>query len=168
MRQEAVRQEAEGAAQQGLTAEALDEITLFVIRQMAVLREISFSAVATLSTLSSSGPCRITHLADRERTSQPSITAMVSRLERQGLVERQHDPSDGRIVLVSITDAGRDMLRRRRASRLAFLSSLIARLEPAEQAALADAARALRRMTDPASVPAALAAAEAASQAAGR
>jgi DNA-binding MarR family transcriptional regulator len=155
-----VRQDAGPERQRAATAEALDELTLFVIRQMAVLREISFSAVATLSTLSSSGPCRITHLAELEKTSQPSITAMVSRLERQGLVARQDDPSDGRIVLVSITEAGRDMLRRRRASRLAFLSSLIAGLDPAEQRALAAAAPALRRMTEPAAAPAALAAAK--------
>ncbi|MDX6235474.1 MAG: hypothetical protein QOG10_289 [Kribbellaceae bacterium] len=142
------------------TAEALDEVTRFTIRQLETLRQISFSAVATLGTLASSGPCRLTELAGREGTSQPSMTAMVSRLERQGLVERRRDPSDGRIVLVAITAAGQDMLRRRRAGRVAFLSSLMGALDPAEQRALADAAAALRQMTDPTAVPAALAAAK--------
>jgi DNA-binding MarR family transcriptional regulator len=88
------------------------------------------------------------------------MTTMVSRLERQGLVERRRDPSDGRIVLVAITGVGQDMLRRRRAGRVAFLSSLIGALDPTEQRALADAAAALRHMTDPTAVPAALAAAK--------
>ena len=146
--------------QRTATAEALDEVTRFAIRQIATLREISFSAAATLSTLDSFGPCRLTELAGREGISQPSMTTMVSRLQRQGLVERQHDPSDGRIVLVAITGAGQDMLRRRRAGRVAFLSSLMGALDPAEQRALANAAPALRLMTDPTAVPTALAAAK--------
>ena len=77
--------------QRTATAEALDEVTRFAIRQIATLREISFSAAATLSTLDSFGPCRLTELAGREGISQPSMTTMVSRLQRQGLVERQHD-----------------------------------------------------------------------------
>jgi DNA-binding MarR family transcriptional regulator len=146
--------------QRTATAEALDEVSRFAMRHLATLREVSFSALATLSTLNSSGPCRLTELAGRESISQPSMTAMVSRLERQGLVERQCDPSDGRIVLVAITDAGRDMFRRCRASRVAFLSSLMSTLDPADQRALANAAAALRHMTDPTAVPAALAAAK--------
>jgi DNA-binding MarR family transcriptional regulator len=99
-------------------------------------------------------------LAGREGISQPSMTAMVSRLERQGLAERRRDPSDGRIVLVAITGAGQDILRRRRNARAAFLSSLMGALDPAEQRALANAAAALRHMTDPTAVPAALDAAK--------
>jgi DNA-binding MarR family transcriptional regulator len=146
--------------QRAATAEALDEITRFAIRQLEALPQISLTAAATLSTLDSSGPCRLTELAGREGISQPSMTVMVSRLERQGLVERRGDPLDGRIVLVAITGAGQDMLRRRRVGRVAFLSSLIGALDPAEQRALADAAAALRHMTDRTAVPAALAAAK--------
>jgi DNA-binding MarR family transcriptional regulator len=142
------------------TAEALDEVTRLAFRQMATLGPISFSALATLSALDSFGPCRLTDLAGREGISQPSMTAMVSRLERQGLAERRRDPSDGRIVLVAITGAGQDMLRRRRNARAAFLSSLMGALDPAEQRALANAAAALRHMTDPTAVPAALDAAK--------
>jgi hypothetical protein len=63
-------------------------------------------------------------------------------------------------VLVAITGAGQDMLRRRRTGRVAFLSSLMSALDPAEQRALANAAEALRHMTDPTAVPAALVAAK--------
>jgi DNA-binding MarR family transcriptional regulator len=146
--------------QRTATAEALDEVVRFAIRQLKTLRQISLSAVATLSTLDSSGPCRLTELAGREGISQPSMTAMVSRLERQGLVERRRDPSDGRIVLVALTDAGQDMLRRRHTGRVDFLSSLIGALDPAEQHALANATAAMRHMTDPTAVPAALVAAQ--------
>jgi DNA-binding MarR family transcriptional regulator len=116
--------------------------------------------LAVLSLLDSDGPCRITELAVHEGISQPSMTTMVTRLERQDLVERRRDPADGRIVLVAITDTGRDMLRRRRAAQLALLSSLISALDPAEQRVLAEAAPVLHRMINPTVVPAALAAAE--------
>jgi DNA-binding MarR family transcriptional regulator len=143
-----------------VTAEALDEVIRFAVRQMGTLRRIGVSAGATLATLDSAGPCRLTALADHEGISQPSMTGIVSRLELQGLVERQHDPSDGRIVLVAITDAGRDVLRRGRAGRVALLSNLVGTLDSAEQLTLANAVPALRHMTDPAAVPAALAAAK--------
>lgn len=141
-------------------ADVLDEITRFVVRHMAGVRELSFTATATLAMLSETGPSRITDLAAREAITQPSMTGLVSRLERQGLVQRRNDPSDGRIVLVSITEAGREMLARRRAARVAFLSGLIGALDPADQRAIAAAAPALRHLIDPDSVPSALAAAE--------
>jgi DNA-binding MarR family transcriptional regulator len=140
-------------------AEALDEVAVFVIRRLTALREISLSAAATLATLDSAGPCRLTDLAAREGVSQPSMTTLVSRLERQGLAERRDDPSDGRIVLVAITEAGRDVLRFRRAGRVAFLASLIGELPQEDRRALAAAVPALRRMTDSAAVPAGLVAA---------
>jgi hypothetical protein len=43
---------------------------------------------------------------------------------------------------------------------VAFLSSLLGALDPTDQRALADAAEALRHMTDPTAIPAALAAAK--------
>jgi DNA-binding MarR family transcriptional regulator len=146
--------------QRNATAEALDEVIRFAVRQMGTLRRIGVSAGATLATLDSAGPCRLTALADHEGISQPSMTGIVSRLELQGLVERQRDPADGRIVLVAITEAGRDVLRRGRAGRVAFLSGLMGALDSAEQGALANAVPALRHMTDPAVVPVALAAAK--------
>jgi DNA-binding MarR family transcriptional regulator len=141
-------------------ADVLDEITRFVVRHMAGVRELSFTATATLAMLSETGPARITDLAAREAITQPSMTGLVSRLERQGLVERRNDPSDGRIVLVAITEAGREMLSRRRAARVAFLSGLIGALDPADQRAIEAAAPALHRLVDPDSVPGARAAAE--------
>jgi DNA-binding MarR family transcriptional regulator len=146
--------------QQRIVAEALSEVTRFVVRQTAALGETSLTAAATLSTLVASGPCRLTDLAVTQGVSQPSMSVMIARLERHGMVERQRDPSDGRIVLVAITGAGRELLRRRAAARTAFLSSLVGELAPADKDALAAAAAALRHLIDPAAVPAALDAAK--------
>lgn len=141
-------------------AEALDELTRFVVRQTAVLREVSFTAVSTLSTLEQFGPHRLTELAAHEGVSQPSMTAMVSRMERQEFVQRTTDPTDGRIVLVSITEAGQAMLLRRRQARVAFLTEMVGELDRQQQQELVRIAPVLRRLSDPAAVASALAAAQ--------
>jgi DNA-binding MarR family transcriptional regulator len=125
------------------TAEALLGLTLFVLRESAGLRDISLSAAATLSTLEACGPCRISYLAEREHTAQPSMTALIRRLERRHLVERRRDPRDGRAVQVSITQAGRLKLRSHREAQVAFISELVRQIEPPQQEALAKVARAI-------------------------
>jgi DNA-binding MarR family transcriptional regulator len=74
------------------------------------------------------------------------MTQLVGRLEDQGLAERCTDPADGRAVNVRITPAGLDLLARRRAYRAERLSGLLARLSPAEQAALAAALPAINTL----------------------
>ncbi|MDE3129799.1 MAG: MarR family transcriptional regulator [Acidobacteriota bacterium] len=51
-------------------------------------------------------PQRITDLAAAEGVTQPAITLVVNRLARRGWVTRQPDASDGRAVLVALTEAG--------------------------------------------------------------
>jgi DNA-binding MarR family transcriptional regulator len=46
-------------------------------------------------------------LASRTGVSPPAVTKVVSGLERSGLVRRERDPSDARLVRVWLTDAGR-------------------------------------------------------------
>ncbi len=104
-----------------------------------VPRELSLTSLSTLSTLERTGPRRITDLAVVEGVTQPSMTVLVSGLERSGLVERRADPADGRVSLVMITDSGAQVIRsRRRASAEAFVD-LIDKL-PANEAALLAAA----------------------------
>jgi DNA-binding MarR family transcriptional regulator len=46
-------------------------------------------------------------LASRSGVSPPAVTKVVTGLERSGLVRRERDPSDARLVRVWLTDAGR-------------------------------------------------------------
>ncbi len=46
-------------------------------------------------------------LARRARLSKQTMTEMVRRLERDGLVERRRDPSDGRASLIFLTPRSR-------------------------------------------------------------
>src|SRR5689334_1291032 len=71
---------------------------------------VSRTAVSVLASLRDGGPLRITELAANEHVTQPAMTGLVQRLERQGWVERQAHASDGRVVLVALTPAGRAAL----------------------------------------------------------
>jgi DNA-binding MarR family transcriptional regulator len=72
-----------------------------------MLEKLSFTTLSVLDTLASGGsPMRLTDLTKTEQVSQPGITQLVTRLERDGLVERRPDPSDGRAVLVHIPGCG--------------------------------------------------------------
>jgi DNA-binding MarR family transcriptional regulator len=51
-------------------------------------------------------------LAERLVVKHHTVVELVDRLEKLGLVTREHDPSDGRVVLVAITPHGRTMLER--------------------------------------------------------
>jgi DNA-binding MarR family transcriptional regulator len=111
-------------------------------------RDLSLTSLATLATLDRTGPRRITDLALIEGVTQPSMTVLVTALERGGLVARQSDPADGRVTLVALTDQGRLYLGRRRSAGADALAQIIDKLPPAEAAALAAAIPALRHLRD--------------------
>jgi len=111
-------------------------------------RDISLTSASTLATLERGGPCRLTDLADIEGVAQPSMTTLVTGLERAGLAERRPSPDDGRVVLVALTPAGTDYLRARRYARAAKLADLIRQLPAAEAAALAAAVPAMVGLRD--------------------
>jgi DNA-binding MarR family transcriptional regulator len=122
-----------GAALYGLAAA--------VVRRMP--REISLTAVATLSALERHGPQRLTQLAALQGVTQPSMSWLVSRLEEEGLAERRDDPTDGRAVLVALTPAGRRYMSARRRHGAERLAAVIRQLEDDQARALRDALPAL-------------------------
>ncbi|WP_194819840.1 MarR family winged helix-turn-helix transcriptional regulator [Nocardia sp. XZ_19_385] len=65
------------------------------------------TALSVLDTLARRGPARLTDLTETEQLTQPGITQLITRLERDGLVLRRRDPGDGRAVIVDLTEAGR-------------------------------------------------------------
>ncbi|WP_449352307.1 MarR family winged helix-turn-helix transcriptional regulator [Streptomyces shaanxiensis] len=133
-------------------AGALAEVAGVVIRSLADRRGMSFTTASTLGRLERDGPARLTALAAAEGVAQPSMTQLVQRLENQGLAVRVSDPGDGRVTLVALTDAGREVLAERRKERNARLARLLATLSEEERRELGSAMRTVaplvRRLVD--------------------
>jgi DNA-binding MarR family transcriptional regulator len=72
-----------------------------------------------------------------------TMTNRVDRLERAGLVRRLPDQDDGRVVLVALTDAGRERVDGALADLLARERRLLARLGDQERRALSGLLRQL-------------------------
>ncbi len=95
-------------------------------------RDLSLTALSSLATIERSGPRRLTDLALSEGVTQPSMSAIVNQLERLGLVERQSDARDGRVVRVAITEAGQEQLNTLRRAGAAVFDVLIEKLGSSE------------------------------------
>jgi DNA-binding MarR family transcriptional regulator len=107
-----------------------------LFRSLSPASGLSLTAAATLATLERSGSRRLTSLAIQEGVTQPAMTQLIARLQDSGLVRREADPADGRVVQVQLTGQGRELLARRRAVRAERLAGILARISPEDQAAL--------------------------------
>jgi DNA-binding MarR family transcriptional regulator len=125
--------------------DALYGLATLIVR--SVPRELSLTAASTLAALERSGPQRITALAEAQGITQPSMTSLVTRLEEAGLVRRQADPLDGRVVLVGLADGGAAYVADRRRQGRDFVLELLGRLPEDELAALVAALPAIRRIS---------------------
>jgi DNA-binding MarR family transcriptional regulator len=119
-----------------------------LLRRLNPQQDISLTAASTLHTLDRCGPQRLSDLAVKEGVTQPAMTQLVSRLERDGLARRCTDPADGRVVVVRVTGGGRELLRTRREARVGKLTDLMAGLAPQDHAAIMAALPALDRLAD--------------------
>jgi DNA-binding MarR family transcriptional regulator len=117
--------------------QALQEIGVLMVRYLADRQGLAFTSILVLAILDSEGPTRLTALATAGGVSQPSMSQLVQRLERQGLVVRVSDPDDGRAALIDITDAGRALIAERQRDLRDRLAALLATLSAEDEAALA-------------------------------
>ncbi len=96
------------------SAEKAEYVSTHLLPQIALLLRLLGKAIegglsrteAGLLRSLADGPRRITELAELEGLAQPTTTLLVKRLEAQGLVRRERQAVDQRVVLVWLTDAG--------------------------------------------------------------
>ena len=119
-----------------------------LIRQLATAGDLSMAAASALTRLVRDGPQRLTEMAVSEGISQPGMTQLVTRLEREGLVRRTASSDDRRGVLVEVTDAGLELAAARRAERADALQQMLDRLDPSDRSAIHDALPALSRLLE--------------------
>jgi DNA-binding MarR family transcriptional regulator len=111
-------------------------------------QDLSPSLASALASIDRHGPLTPSELAAHERVQRPTATRLLGRLGELGLVERAPDPVDRRSALISVSPAGRALLRRLRTRKNHYLAQRLATLDPAEVATLDRAAAILERMLD--------------------
>ncbi|HEX4751435.1 MAG TPA: MarR family transcriptional regulator [Solirubrobacterales bacterium] len=136
-------------------ADAASQLRDAIVRTSRQLRQeaaaetgLSPSATAALATINRSGPLTPSELAELERVKRPSMTRTLGCLEREGLIERTPDPTDGRSFLVAVNDAGRERLARLRRRKSAYLARRLRGLDAEELETLTRAAELLERMRE--------------------
>lgn len=119
-----------------------------LVRRLRAEHPFSLSQGAVLGRLDREGRKSIGDLAVAERVRPQSMTQTIGDLEAEGLIERHPDPSDGRRILVELTEQGRQTLEADRRQREGWLARAIAEdLSPEEQQVLSRAVGLLRRLS---------------------
>lgn len=117
------------------------------VRQLPVGSGLTIPERAALGRLRRGGPATSAELARQEQISPQSMGATLARLEARGLITRSQDPKDGRRAVMSVTEAGLDLLRSRRNERVQQLAGVLDRdFTPAELEQLLAAAPLLERL----------------------
>jgi len=111
-------------------------------------RKITLTQLSALASIQAAGELTLGELAARERVQPPSMTRVIARLCEEGLVERKTHPSDGRQVLVSLTDHGTKMLGAEAKAREAWLARKLSNLTKEERETLKNASAILVRLIE--------------------
>ena len=110
--------------------------------------DLSIAAMAVLGSLFRHGELTVGELAGLERVQPPTMTRKVNGLEEGGYVARRAHESDGRVVVVSLTELGRSRVVADRKRRDEWLSRQLRDLTPDERAVLRAAAPIIQRLSE--------------------
>ena len=108
--------------------------------------ELSLNQMGVLGVLARRGAMTVGELAAAEKVQPPSMTRTVNCLEESGDVRKRPHETDGRQVVVELSEQGRDRVLADRARRDAWLAQRLRELTPEERAVLRQAAPILDRL----------------------
>ena len=109
--------------------------------------DLTPNQLAVLGTLWRVGSLTVGELAAAEKVQPPSMTRTVAAMCDKGLLARAPHPSDGRLVVLSLTPAADRVLTESRRRKDAWLDQQLGLLTPGEREILRDAAPILERLS---------------------
>jgi len=120
-------------------ADQLHSAAIHLLRQLRKEDDSSGVSAPRLSALSVvvfGGPLTLGELARTEQVKPPTMTRLVTGLEKDGLVKRKGDQRDRRLTHIEATPKGQKVLAAGRARRVEKLAIAVRRLEKKELAEL--------------------------------
>ena len=109
-------------------------------------QDLSLNQLSALGVLDRHGPMTVGQLAAHERVQPPSMTRTVAGLVERGLVVRRPDPTDGRQVVVAVSEAGCELVLAERRRKDAWLAQRLRELPAEDREALRRATPILERL----------------------
>jgi DNA-binding MarR family transcriptional regulator len=142
-----------GAAAGAGEGELAARLRLAVLRLSRQLRQqlvggVTQSQVSVLSSVERLGSPTLGELAASEKVQPPSMTRQVDTLVAAGLLAREVNTDDRRIVRVRLTAGGERTLQRNRSVRTAFVAARLKRLPAAERARMEELVGLLERLVE--------------------
>ena len=93
---------------------------------------LTISQFGVLEALLHLGPLSQRRLAEKILRSSGNLTMVIDNLERDGLVRRERDPNDRRVMIVNLTKAGEKLIRDLLPTHVRGLTTLFGALEAEE------------------------------------
>ncbi|GIK36350.1 MAG: MarR family transcriptional regulator [Chloroflexota bacterium] len=100
------------------------------------MTNLTVSQFGVLETLYHLGPLCPGDLSTKLLKSGGNITLVIDNLEKQGLVQRARDTKDRRMITISLTPAGRDLINQILPQHVAAITEELSCLTPEEQKTL--------------------------------
>jgi DNA-binding MarR family transcriptional regulator len=95
--------------------------------------EISIGQYQMLAVIQSRGPISVGDLVAVTASAQSTTSEVAARLSKAGLISKNRSPDDGRIVLLGLTERGRQVLRRRKKGIRAVYQNLLSSFSDLEK-----------------------------------
>ena len=116
------------------------------LRRIDTKTGLSGPRLSALSVVVFGGPLTLGELAAAEQVKPPTMTRLVRALEARGLVSREPDEQDGRVVRLSATAKGRKLMAEGRLRRVSTLAEGLRTLDGADVRLLEGAIDTLERV----------------------
>ena len=111
--------------------------------QSGSLGDLTLSQFGVLETIYHLGPMSQSEIGNKLLRSGGNITLVIDNLEKRGLVYRQRDTKDRRVVIVFLTESGREHINQIFPEHLKAIQAEMDVLTPQEQDLLANLCRKL-------------------------
>lgn len=133
-----------------VAAALLDELAPIIAGERAAFahrchtRSISMTHLLLMTLLETHGSLPMSRVAELVGCGLPAATGIVSRMEERGLVVRQHDTEDRRVVTLRLSEEGAAEIRELQLSRRERMATALTHLSDPERDQLLASVRALR------------------------